>query len=270
MSASNTITVFDSLTWENPEVHLKTPAYGTPTSNKKGTLTSNKKYICPARLQTWEDFNFETLEELKLLDVIREARTGLSGPPYLGQGDLFVKAEAETLHILTKWSHSIVQAGLDAAAKDIPTCIWNPRATEEAKASSTHQSTPAYTESSPSLPPTPFAKGQHTDARGRKKPHRFNPDGGATAICRTHGRSCPASEVELLPKDYKPSTKWRSEEVLQKLVNEDGSWITGATHNSKTFPIQQAFTYSVRYGCRYGCVLTTEEAFIFRVRPGKA
>lgn len=261
MPEPNAVTVLDSLMWENPEVQLKIPA--------SKSLTTNRDYIFPARLQEWEDFNFETLKELNLLDLIREARTGLSGPPYLGRGERFVKAEPQTLHILTKWSHSIVQAGLDAVEKKIPTCTWNAAVTKEDKASSTHQSTPAPTESSPSCPPTPSKKGQHTNKRGRKRP-RFNPDGGATAICRTHGISCPASEVELLPKDYKPSTKWKSKQVLQKFIKEDGSWIKGATRNSMTLPIQQAFTYSVEFGCRYGCVLTTEEAFIFRVRPGKA
>ncbi|KAJ4156018.1 hypothetical protein LMH87_001232 [Akanthomyces muscarius] len=33
------------------------------------------------------------------------------------------------------------------------------------------------------------------------------------------------------------------------------------------FPFRQAYTYCVEFNCRYGCILTTEEAFVFRIRP---
>ena len=32
-------------------------------------------------------------------------------------------------------------------------------------------------------------------------------------------------------------------------------------------PIRQVYTYCTEHGCRYGCILTTEEAFVFRIRP---
>jgi hypothetical protein len=109
-----------------------------------------------------------------------------------------------------------------------------------------------------------------SSAAGRRRQRRrlsVNPDSGATLTCRIHGAECPSSEIERLPKDYKMAKKWTSSQLIESLVDEDGTWKRGGSGARLAMPIRQAYTYCVFYGCRYGCILTTEEAFIFRIKP---
>ncbi|KAI0812083.1 hypothetical protein GGR55DRAFT_703962 [Xylaria sp. FL0064] len=76
--------------------------------------------------------------------------------------------------------------------------------------------------------------------------------------------------LERLLKDYKPALKWDSR-VLRRggeFINDEGEWAApGKSKQNKVLPIRQIYTYCVEWGCRYGCIISTQEAFIFRIKP---
>ncbi|KAJ3481752.1 hypothetical protein NLG97_g7742 [Lecanicillium saksenae] len=201
-------------------------------------------------------------------------------PPSLATGHCFVGKEPETSFILNTWSREVVQRGMNSVKEHLPTCTWNPtirEATSEgtgilATASTSYASTPGRrTGPSPANSPSFESALRYKLAaarRERKKKHLV-PDAGATMTCRTHDDMCSESSLERLPKDYKPATKWRSSDALEQILEKGkGGYLKkGGARKGLAWPIRQAYTYCVELGCRYGCILTTEEAFLFRIRP---
>lgn len=54
----------------------------------------------------------------------------------------------------------------------------------------------------------------------------------------------------------------------RNLIDESGEWRDESCLNDNfAWPVRQAYTYSIQHMCRYGCILTCNEAFIFRVKP---
>lgn len=254
---SRTLSVLDSLMWKNPEIQ-----YEKPTSF---SLTNAQRCMTPRQLLVWDEFNFETLRKIsngRLIEAAQQTTSLLSVCPYFEP--CVVTEEPETQHVITAWNYPIVQAGLTAIGEKIPTCKWNPSTKDKGKIGESTRSTPTCDGHSLT---TSFVR---SGATGMRKGRRYYPDSGATVPCHTHGSSCPTSRIERLPKDYKSSTKWRSSDVLDALLEQDGTWQSGMAEKQAAWPIRQAYTYCVWFECRYGCILTTEEAFIFRIKPRKS
>lgn len=268
---SNTATVLDSLTWPNPKVEYDPDG---------GSNTKNWNYHTPEKMIPWTEFNMDTIASIaggKLLRTIQTTPSLLSTPPELDLEYCF--EERNTTFIMTKWNHEIVQKCLNAVKDQIPTCTWNSSIKARAirgssiltTASTSFASTPATESTIPAHAASLQAALSYVnkEAFQKKKKPRLQPDAGATAACHTHGSSCAASWIERLPKDYKTATKWRSWEALQKLLKDNnGNLIDREMVKDQAFPFRQAYTYCVEFNCRYGCILTTEEAFVFRIRPG--
>lgn len=264
----STTTVLDSLRWLNPEVEYDADG---------GSNTKNTKYHTPKKIIPWTEFNMDTVASIaggKLLRIIQTTPSLLSAPPELGPAFCF--EEDSTKFIMTKWNHEIVQKCLDAVNDQLPTCTWQSGILAKSKrgssilttASTSYTSTPASESTIPAHIALVHAALSYASQRGGTG---MRPDAGATAFCHTHGNSCPASWIERLPKDYKTPTKWRSWEALQRLLKDkSGNLIARETIKDRAFPFRQAYTYCVEFNCRYGCILTTEEAFVFRIRPGIA
>lgn len=255
---SGTLSVLDSLTWKNPPLQ-----YEKPTSL---SLTNAQRCMSPRQLEEWDEFNFETLSKIsdgRLIEAAKKTASLLSACPYFEP--CVVTEEPETQHIITLWNYPIVQAGLTAIGEIIPTCKWNPSTKDKRKTGESTRSTPTCGGSSPA--PSITNSFGRSGTTGMRKGRRYYPDSGATVSCHTHGSSCPTSRIERLPKDYKSSTKWKSSDVLDALLEQDGTWKSGMAEKQAAWPIRQAYTYCVWFECRYGCILTTEEAFIFRVKP---
>lgn len=268
---STATTVLECLTWPNPEV-LYDP--------DGGSNTKNAGYHTPKKIIPWTEFNMDTIASIaggNLLRTIQTTPSLLSAPPELDFLDCF--EETNTTFIMTKWNHEIVQKSLNAVKDQIPTCTWNPSIKARAKrgssilatASTSYASTPATDSTIPAHAAAVQATLSYLNksASQKKKRLRLYPDAGATAACQTHGDSCAASWIERLPKDYKTSTKWRSWEALRNLLKDkNGNLREKEIAKDPAYPFRQAYTYCVEFNCRYGCILTTEEAFVFRIRPG--
>jgi hypothetical protein len=255
------ISILESLTAKTPEIRHEEP--------DNYTLTANKRYMWPKQLKRWEEFNYRTLEavyEGRLIDTARQRRSTLSNYPDLTPDvDCIVCSEQTTQHIITKWNHTIVQAALAAVQEAFHACKWSPHAGGRKRVPG-ERSTPIHDDSTTGQT-SPLIQSSVTGRRNRQR-LTVNPDSSATLTCRIHGTECPSSEIERLPKDYKVAMKWNSSQLMKDLVDDDGIWKSGGSRAKLAMPIRQAYTYCVYYGCRYGCILTTEEAFIFRIKPG--
>mgnify|MGYP005988866577 CR=1 FL=1 len=270
---SITASVLESLTWPNPKIDYDPDG---------GSNTQNAKYHTPEKMIPWTEFNMETIASIaggNLLRTIQTTPSLITAPPELDTTECF--GETYTTFIMTKWTHEIVQKSLNAVKHQIPTCTWNPSIKARAKrgssilvtASTSCASTPATESTIPahtaSLQAVLSYVNKSSFQKKKNKKLGLYPDAGATAACQTHGDSCAASWIERLPKDYKTSTKWRSWEALRNLLKDkNGNLVEKETAKGPAFPFRQAYTYCVEFNCRYGCILTTEEAFVFRIRPG--
>ncbi|KAK3291895.1 uncharacterized protein B0H64DRAFT_408351 [Chaetomium fimeti] len=222
--------IFEFLTARNPDIHYQTP--------HSKSLTTVRNSLYPRQLKTWDEFSFSTLETVygrRLIDEARKGRSSLAYPSVLATIDDVVHDEPTTTHALTVWNHRIVATSLQAVQGTLHPSIWVPRR----------------------------RKGQHeTDKKTTKESTRLEPDAGAVSICQ----NC-CSETERLPKDYKVASKWRSSAIFGGwMTGKAGKWTPGQASKPEAKPIRQVYTYCVKFGCRYGCIITTQEAFIFRIK----
>jgi len=230
--------IFEFLTAKNPKID-----YPAPTSTK---LTARSNYLWPKQLKAWTEFTFSTLKSVYGGRLITEARrtSGLTldYPRISAESDCVVNDEPTTICVLTKWNHTIVNAALeeDTVRRLFHPCIWRAK------------------------------MGQDDSAyKADKNSTRLKADAGAVSLCKVcRGSQDMSSAPERLPKDYKTASKWNSSPLFGgQLTDEAGEWRWGEVHKQEAMPIRQAYTYCVQRGCRYGCILTTNEAFIFRIKP---
>lgn len=197
------------------------------------SLTTSIKYHVPKQLIHWDEFNFRTLETVYNKSLIQEARhkrCSLEAYPHiLPEWDCQVGDEATTIAMLTKWNHTIVTQALEDVRQSFNPCFW-------------------------------------VQGSGKSK---VKADAGAISSSLGHGSTTTAKEKQMLPKDYKTANKWMSSAVFEKGLIDQKTGLWGATASKKpeAMPIRQAYTYCIKHQCRYGCILSTGEAFIFRIRP---
>lgn len=202
---------------------------------KSKTNSRNPNYHSPKQINVWQEFNFEVLEGLyggKLMEELQYEGRTLPDYPASSPQARIDRNEEDTKLIYNQWSHFILDACLFNAVKDtLHPSLWKP------------------------------GSGDSNWAKPMKNSPKWAPDAGATVACGT-------DKKERFPKDYKVAKKWKSDVLYQRpLINDEGLWHRSTKKSNDAMPIRQAFTYCVTTGCRYGCILSTEEAFIFRIKP---
>ncbi|KAI0114100.1 hypothetical protein GGR51DRAFT_505487 [Nemania sp. FL0031] len=173
-----------------------------------------------------------------------------------------------------KWNSTIVLAAL-RAVEDFQPCIWVPDFGIDLSKEAT-ESTETRAGVNKEKNTTRGLKGSNkgnksqsgTDKEKSRK-RRKQPDGGAVSLEEEPKRKRLGKFEEFFPKEIKTASNWNS----QKLRNgeytdkETGKWIGTVGESNENAPIRQAYTYCVDFRCRYGCILTTREAFMFRIKP---
>lgn len=253
--------VFEFLTARNPDV-----AYPKPSSlTLSGPNSSAKSRLRPKQLKIWYEFSFQTMEAIykgSLMQVARQNSSCLCYPYLKSDVDCVVNDESTTLHLLTKWNHTIVTASLDLVENFQP-CYWVPKATktksEEVVSTDTDQQ---MKQRSSRLRVRTVG---HETAKTKRSAFLI-PDAGGSLLSRANDSPNRLPAVERLPKEYKTASKWRSSD-LDNALDKNGYWKVGTRRSMEIKPIEQVYTYCVNLGCRYGCILTTREAFIFRIKP---
>lgn len=259
--------IFEYLTTQNPKV-----IHPEPTSK---SLSNSPKWFFPAQVTRWGDFNFETFAAIERGVLIDEARR-MDRPPLSYSAisqkyDCVVADESATTRLLDRWNEVIVRTALLSVRHTLHPSIWvsGVRRQEKQEGGERQLEIALSRRAKRKQPP-------------RKKPHRVNkskktslsrlrPDSGAIshdAPLYPEGSPDHPLSRERFPKEYKTASKWKSECIeAGDLFDSNGEWRDGALNKNNAMPIKQAYTYCVTYGCRYGCILTCGEAFIFRVRP---
>lgn len=176
------------------------------------------------------------------MDAARKKGRRLPYPVLDPEVDYFIWDENCTRHLYSKWNHSIVTKSL-GCVKEFRPCYWLP-----------------------------------TSRNVGPKAPRGIPDAGGyvllpSADANAAEHSAPHRSVRAqLHIEFKPASKWTSATMSQggDYVNDDGTWKGSSNRSNAIMPIRQAYTYCVASKCRYGCILTGEEAVIFRIKPLKA
>lgn len=262
--SSPATSILELLTHPNPSVSHQIP--------KSKTNSRSPLYYWPKQIKRWEE-----LEDVNILKdvfggvLLKEAcRRGRTLDPYPrlhSQADCIIRNENDTRDLIHKWNKSIVTAALDPIQDLFHPVIWskgNPPSSKEVYPS----------------PPQQEEKKRHQPLRKRSSKatnkrlqslSRLQPDSGSIA---SRPASSKADDItistsqERFPKEYKISTKWKSERVFKGgLLDNSGCFIRSKTNDNYAWPIRQAYTYCIQHMCRYGCILTAEEAFIFRIMP---
>jgi hypothetical protein len=244
--------ILELLTKENPTV--------THGETKSKTLTQSSWWWTPQQLQPWTEFSYETLSAVfngRLLAYAREERCQLPDYPYLHPRYCKVSNEGGTRDLIMKWNHTIVSAALDFTDPEFSPAFW---VGEKGDSESDREDEENEEGGSSFKKKTQKSKKK----KMRKKKRVLFPDGGAGAEAQGE-----PLRGERLPKDYKPALKWRSQMIFENnLVDRNGMWKERSNMmRMEVRPIRQVYTYCISRRCRYGCILTTKEIFIFRISP---
>ena len=224
-------TLSDYLRSKNPDIHTK----GCP----RGSNTSSKRlaYLTPGLIEKWEDFGYDSLQEIYGGALHRVLKSEYSCRDYsdIPQKPYCEIADENCLEmLLAMWNWRVVSEGLSKAQE----CLYG------------HQNSNVIY----------MAKG------GRSRfsvAGRFRPDWAGI-------RSDPEDNIiqeetikppNILPGDSKLGKKWSSNKI------RDGSVKSEYLSNDWLKPLRQIYTYCVKANARYGYIITEEEVVVIRVRP---
>ncbi|RKK66233.1 hypothetical protein BFJ69_g15594 [Fusarium oxysporum] len=256
--------ILELLTHPNPSVSHQIP--------KSKTNSRSPHYYWPRQIKRWEELeNVNILKDVfggvLLKEACRRGRTLDPYPRLHSQADCVIRNEDDTRDLINKWNKSIVTAALDPIQDLFHPVIWS-------------KGDPPLGKEAFLSPPQEHGKQRHQPVRKQssKTTHtrlqslsRLQPDSGSIAsspISSKAGDTTISTRQERFPKEYKISTKWKSERIFKGgLLDDSGGFVRGKTSDNSAWPIRQAYTYCIQHMCRYGCILTAEEAFIFRIMP---
>lgn len=258
--------ILELLTYQNPIISHKTPRHKT---NTRGNTWHH-----PAQLKEWKEFDdFKILEASFAGRLLSEARReGRELPPYptiYPQIDCVIRNESDTEMLIHKWNKAVVTAALDPIQHQFHPVIWR-------------QGDPPSTGEKLELPPEseikraqPLRKRANRSRKAKAQLiRRLKPDPGSISyesMLADKDSTAITFRQERFPKEYKPATKWTSESIVKReLLDASGKWRSGKIYDNYAMPIRQAYSYCIQHMCRYGCILTCQEAFIFRVKPRDA
>lgn len=210
-------------------------------------------------------------------------------PPLIPNVDCVDTGEDAAVDILGQWTKRIVNTALEAVGDALSPVRWvvTSRAAQVNRSSKPSGSTKTKER----------AKLLHRAARPAGKPSKSKkqgycrPDGAGISVRRSpmqqqspppnsknnggskHRKTDNQDRVPLLrpkpnsqlPLEIKPGSKWSSDKVFGtgEVWNEYGCQTNVAA------PIRQIFTYCVEAKARYGCIVTTKEVVVVRIRPRK-
>lgn len=257
-------TILELLTHPNPPVIH-------PEPNSKGN-THSRNFFPPEKVEKWTDFDPKLLKVIsdgRLLTEACRERDWLPAYPFIDHDtDCVLVSEPSTRDLLGKWNKTIVTAALVEMQSEFRPVKWFPGdITSDLK----KVQWPLNTKQGENR------RGPHRrSSEGAKIPKqrsraRLQPDSGSIALnaARPYTDSDPVpSHRERFPKEYKLASKWESVIMWEKgLITEDGIFVRGLEGIDAAMPLKQAYTYCADNLCRYGCILSCKELFIFRIKP---
>ncbi|KAI1327695.1 hypothetical protein F5Y16DRAFT_410192 [Xylariaceae sp. FL0255] len=172
-------------------------------------------------------------------------------------------SEPAATMILNIWTNTVVNTALLAVKDMLNPVNWAP------------QSNAA--KSKPSKEPTRTNQAPQTNDNVRKtRPNKgpipshkrtIVPDASGLPISGDGilgpGGSPLPKPASRLPKEIKSGSTWLSSEKIGRPIGKTKLWIDGRP----AAPLRQIYQQCIDAGSRYGCILTTREAFIVRIGP---
>ncbi|KAI8663384.1 hypothetical protein NCS57_00939200 [Fusarium keratoplasticum] len=255
--------ILEFLTHPNPIVSHRPP--------KRKTNSRNQKWHAPKQIKKWDEFHdFNVFKESfggRLLEEARREGRDLPAYPDIDdETDCVERNEDDTRELYAVWTKRIVTAALRPIRQEFHSAVWSKG---DAPQDDEPSEPPPRPEKQRQLPRRECSVEARTPRMQSLKGLR--PDSGTTlrnTSPRTGDPDPDTHRPERFPKEYKPAEKWKSKWMAEvPLINESGEWERGRSGHDLAWPIKQAYTYCIQNMCRYGCILTCHEAFIFRVRP---
>ena len=224
-------TLSDYLRSKNPDVHTKNSPRGSNTSSK------SLLYLTPGSIVEWEEFGYDSLQEIYGGALHRVLKREYSCRDY---SDIPRKPYCEIADenclemLLAMWNWRIVSESLSKAQE----CLYERQ-----------DSNVIY-----------MAKGGRSrfSVAGKLRPDwagiLSDPE---DSISQEEAIKPP----NILPGDSKLGKKWSSSKIKNGIVK----W--QYLRNDWLKPLRQIYTYCVRANARYGYIITDEEVVVIRVRP---
>jgi len=230
--ASTHTTLLEYLITPNPQINSENSWKG---SNTKST---GSMWLSYSELNVWEEFNFNSLNEL-YKDTLQQLFNTDDLPSFnqkLPYHITEIRSENTLNSLLIRWNNAVVSAALAASQSRSLNKRKSPSPREEIFMACGCQAT--------ILP--------RQDLKLNKK----LPDWAGIMKGNTH--KLPEKNrivhANLLPGDTKLSTKWNSKSIEKNKINSENK-----------APINQLLTYCVIAKVRYGYIITQEELVVFRV-----
>lgn len=239
--------IFQFLTHPNPPiVH--------PESSNWGNTTKGN-YLIPARMKKWEDFDIRCLEKIgkgRLHEEVHRANRSLPYPALTDLDDAEVNGEPGTREVFSSWNRKVVTTALKTVDDIFNTVVWRVDGNR----------VNAHILSPPEVGVERVQPSRESSVEARRPPRSK-----ATWFRTDSGSAIRGSGVERFVKEYKCGSHWTSDEFFaREPLDENGFWKKEkGAHRRWAWPVRQAYTYCVKQNCRYGCILSCKEAFVFRI-----
>lgn len=252
--------ILELLTHPNPSVTHEEPA-----NNKN---TTNWNYFIPVKLTEWKEFrDLDILKKsFKGALFLAAQQPGRQLPHYpiiYRDTDCTLEVERDTEKLFHVWNERVVTMALRSVQEEFGAAIWRKGKKPLGDAL---VDPPARRKGNREQPKRGCSKQKPTKKHSLQ---RLNSDSGSSKPMTPPLEPGPVPiSQERFPKEYKVATKWHSQWLKQSgIIDEKGDWQTEKSAHKHAWPVRQAFTYCIRDMCRYGCILTCQEAFIFRIKP---
>jgi hypothetical protein len=242
------LTIFEYLTTRNPPI----------ASPQKAKRPSSKRHKSrPLQLRKWDDFNMETIRNLYDKRLMEEAsrKTSHLLQPVINPHECKCHDHSTTMHLLGQWTLSKTKNALQLVKDSLHPATWSGETRQRQKLQ----------------PPNRRRRSASYIGTRKRRKRPFEADASTIVLCRP----CQIRDVrtgwrtrERLPKEVKHYPLFDSSRI-EKMLDPEGFWDPSVTQEGDRSQVAQAFDYCVMTGCRYGCILSAFEAFIFRVTPLK-
>ncbi|KAL7629019.1 hypothetical protein AAE478_000537 [Parahypoxylon ruwenzoriense] len=281
MASTGARSILDYLTIKNPDLDYY--------NEDNATQTTGHSWRAPVYLQPWREFEFDQIMRIfdgKLKTEILRPRTDLPFvQPPLENYQRKDNSEETTKFILSRWTFAMVSRALKAVETTLNPAFFVPSSLANSGSPSTTTESAAKVDErlKERAQPERECKIQQQE-RNRtklKKGGGLRPDGAAiildkpppdshaaTSSGRTSANKPPLPDNRL-PHDIKPGCKWHSS-ILESYVDKSsGKWLVGKSRSNLAKPIRQIYSYCLEHKARYGCIITSKEILIVRIKPYK-
>lgn len=244
--------IFEYLTVKNPEVT------GQYQYNKR--QSEQNWWAIPRYIEPWEDFNFDTMEKIfggKLMEECRQDRGFyITNPVLVPKAEDNDSGEPAATAILNSWTRHSVNTALAAVKDTLNPVFWAQQS----------DAAPVDTDAWQT-------KEIHEDERNRASGSNSTQTGAKRSVARQRSVRPDAAGIDFstgkpiskLPKEIKSGSTWDSTSVIKDRRGDTRGWINTNT----AAPLRQIYQQCIQTRSRYGCIITTREVLMVRVRPYK-